>query len=301
MDYAIGLDVGVTNVKAVCVTPAGKILAREQFETHSESPDWPQRVRAALDQLEKTHGRAARVGLAAPGVAHSDGRKIRWMRGRLSEVQGLDWSAFLDRPVPVLNDAQAALLAEVWQGAARGVANTILLTLGTGVGGAAMVDGRLLRGWLGRAGHLGHICLDMEETHDITNTPGSLESLIGNYSIARRSGGQFKSTHDLITAVKQNQPQAREIWNRSIKALACGIASLINVLDPQVVIIGGGIAAAGETLFLPLGAALREVIWQLDDETVRVVPAQLGEFAGAIGAAWNALRETTKDESDVTG
>lgn len=296
MDYAIGLDGGVTNVKAVCVAPSGRVISREQFETHSETPDWPDRVRSGLLRIEEAHGSAKWVGLAAPGVAHSDGRKIRWMKGRLAEVQGLDWSVFLDRPVPVLNDAQAALLAEVWQGAARGVANAILLTLGTGVGGAAMVDGRLLRGWLGRAGHLGHICLDIDGEKDIVNTPGSLEEMIGNYSIARRSGGKFKSTHELIGALNTDAA-AREIWNRSIRALACGIASMVNVLDPQVVIIGGGIASSGEALFGPLTAALHEVVWQLEDETVRVAPAQLGEFAGAIGAAWNAIRETSKEQA----
>jgi glucokinase len=290
MSYAIGLDVGVTNVKVVCVTPSGEVVAREQFETQSDSADWPGRVRSHLASMEALRGRAEFVGLAAPGVAMSDGSCIRWMRGRLSEVEGLNWSEFLGRRVQVLNDAQAALLGEVWLGAARGERNVILLTLGTGVGGAAMVDGHLLRGWLGRAGHLGHICLDIDGDQDVTNVPGSLEELIGNYTIGKRTSGRFKTTHELIAAYRAGDAEAGRVWERSIRALACAITSMINVLDPEAVIIGGGIAAAGDALFDPLCRELASVVWRLADEQVRIVPAELGEFAGAIGAAYQAIR-----------
>ena len=293
MDYAIGMDVGVTNVKAVCVTPSGEVLAREQFETHAESPDWPRRVQSHVAKLERSRGPASFVGLAAPGVAMADGSCIRWMRGRLAEVQGLNWGDLLGRRVHVLNDAQAALLGEVWQGAARGRQNVFLLTLGTGVGGAAMVDGHLLRGWLGRAGHLGHICLDFEGEKDVTNVPGSLEVMIGNYTVAQRTSGRFKTTHDLIAACFAGDPAAKQVWERSVRALACGITSLINVLDPETVIIGGGIATAGDALFGPLAKALNEVAWSLEGEQVQIIPAELGEFAGAIGAAYQAIRQSS--------
>jgi glucokinase len=294
MSYAIGIDIGVTNVKAVGVTPAGQVRFRQSFETHAESPDWPAGVKAHLGTLEESHGRADRIGVAAPGVAKADGACIRWMRGRLAEVQDLNWGDFLARPVGVLNDAQAALLGEVWQGAARGARNAMLLTLGTGVGGAAIVDGRLLRGHLGRAGHLGHVCLDLDGERDIVNTPGSLETLIGNYTIVQRSGGRFKTTHELVEAYRDNDRAAREIWERSLDALACAIASLVNVLDPEVVIVGGGIAVAGDVLFGPLATRVREIEWSLDGEHVRLVPAQLGEYAGAIGAARNAMEASEK-------
>lgn len=296
MSYAIGLDVGATNVKAVCVTALGEVFSREQFETHADDPAWPQRVKAGLARIEAARGPALFVGIAASGVAAADGSHIRWMRGRLAEVQDLNWSDFLQRPVPVLNDAQAALLGEVWLGTARGSRNVILLTLGTGVGGAAMVDGRLLRGWLGRAGHLGHICLDLHGHPDIARTPGSLEQMIGNCTIEERTAGAFKSTHDLIAAYRAGDPRAARFWLQSIRALACGIASLVNVLDPEAVILGGGIAAAGDALFDPLAKELKDVMWVLADEQVRVVPAELGEYAGAIGAAWQAIREAQSDE-----
>ena len=90
---------------------------------------------------------------------------------------------------------------------------------------------------------------------------------------------------------RRNDPPAREIWERSLDALACGIISMVNVLDPEIVIIGGGIAVAGDALFRPLTARVREIEWSLAGEHVPIVPAELGEYAGAIGAAWNAMQE----------
>src|SRR5208282_3807408 len=128
------------------------------------------------------------IGLAAPGLAAPDQRLIRCMPGRLPGLERLVWRKVLKAagPVPVLNDAQAALLGEVWRGAARGARNACLLTLGTGVGGAALVDGRLLRGHIGRAGHLGHASLDPAGPPDVARTPGSLENAIGECTLKAR-------------------------------------------------------------------------------------------------------------------
>jgi glucokinase len=279
----IGIDVGATNVKGVGVNPGGTILAKSSRPIASSSV--PEVVRQVLSQLGSD---VESVGIAAPGIASPDGRTIWWMQGRLAEIQGLDWAIHLRRskPVPVLNDAQAALLGEAWQGAAVGCANVILLTLGTGVGGAAMVDGNLLRGHLGRAGHLGHISLDPNGPLDIVNTPGSLEDAIGECSLARRSKGRFTSTAQLLQATDED---AKRIWQTSIRALACGLASLINVLDPERVILAGGIVAAGERLFAPLHARMEELEWRPHGRAVRIVPAAAGDYAGALGAAHYAM------------
>jgi glucokinase len=160
-----------------------------------------------------------------------------------------------------------------------------------------MVDGQLLRGHLGRAGHLGHICLDIGAEKDICNTPGSLEKMIGNYTIATRSFGAFSSTLQVVQACRQGHSGAWRVWTKSLDALACGIVSLVNVLDPQKVIIGGGIAVAGDTLFGPLRARVKELEWSLEGEHVEIVPAMLGEFAGAIGAARNAMQGAANDDA----
>jgi len=294
VEYAIGCDIGVTNVKAVRVAADGTVLSRHTTETNASSPDWPDGVRRFFRHIEADHGPARSLGIAAPGLAAPDGSCIFWMQGRLGEVQGLEWTQFLGRsqsqPVPVVNDAQAALLGEVWQGAAKGSRNVMLLTLGTGVGGALMVDGRLLRGHLGRAGHLGHVSLDLDAPGDIVNTPGSLEDAIGNCTVARRTGGRFHSTHDLIAAHLAGDAEASKVWLRSVHALAAAVASLINVADPEVVIIGGGIARAGPALFDPLNERLDCFEWRPHGRRARIVPAALGEYAGAIGAAWNGMQ-----------
>lgn len=296
MNYLLGIDLGGSSVKAVAVTRAGELRARHLESFAPEAPgQFIETVRATAQKLSAQLGVApARIGLSAPGLASPDGRAIAYMPGRLAGLEGLDWTRQLAaaHPVPVLNDAHAALLGEVWRGAAQGARNAILLTLGTGVGGAALVDGRLLRGAIGRAGHLGHISLDPAGPPDICGTPGSLELAIGNATIGPRTHGRFATTHDLIRACEAGDVFAREVWLKSVRALAAAVASLINVLDPEVVIVGGGIARAGALLFEPLARFLDEMEWRPGGHRARLAAAQLGEFAGAWGAAYRTLHET---------
>ena len=291
--YALGLDIGGTNLKALLVTPEGDALAQFTQPTSKTKEDWVTGVRSLIGLLEAEQGRAPEcIGIATPGLVASDGRSIAWMQGRMEVVQGLDWTDALQHygRVPVLNDAHAALLGEVWRGAARGYENVLLLTLGTGVGGAAMVDGNLLRGHLGRAGHLGHISLNPHGELDIVNTPGSLENAIGECTLQARTDGAYPSTEALVQACATGDAEAISVWQTSVKELAAGIASLINAFDPEAVLLGGGIAKAGDALFDPLGELLNQFEWRPTGGQVRILPAQLGEWAGAYGAANNALR-----------
>ena len=290
--YAIGIDVGGTNIKTIAVTVDGERLFQAQEPTAENETAWAERIRKVIAAIEREQGQpAGYIGLAAPGLVAPDGRSIAWMRGRMESLQGLDWTDFLASPriIPVLNDAQAALLGETWQGAAAGSRNVVLLTLGTGVGGGAMVDGHLLRGSIGRAGHLGHISLDPDGSPDIVGTPGSLEDAIGDCTVSRRSNGRFVTTAELVRAYGEGDNAAGEVWLRSVKALAAGITSLVNVLDPEVVILGGGIVNAGDALLQPLRKWLDKFEWRPTESRVRIVTAALGEMAGAWGAAANAL------------
>lgn len=295
MSYAIGVDLGGSSVKTVTITAEGKTLAQSTLNFDAEAKmDWAQKIREIVEQIQREQKTApSHIGLAAPGLAAKDGRSIAHMPGRLQGLEGLDWTSFLKspHPVPVLNDAHAALLGEAWLGAARGFQNVIMLTLGTGVGGAAIVDGRLLRGHIGRAGHLGHVSLDIDGATDVCGTPGSLEVLIGNCTIGERTHGMFQTTHDLVAAHVAGDPEASYFWLRSVRALACAIASFVNVLDPEAVIIGGGIARAGEALFDPVRECVAEIEWRSAGYQVKILPAALGEFAGACGAARNAMQE----------
>lgn len=292
MEYVLGLDLGGSSIKAVTVTPEGHLLAEAKVPFVDRDREWAHSLRAMVADFARQHdGPARAIGLAAPGLVARDGRWVAHLPGRLLGIEGLDWTEWLGRTsaVPVLNDAHAALLGELWLGAARGSQNVFLLTLGTGVGGAAVVDGKLLKGNLGRAGHLGHTVLDFLGPLDDVSTPGSLEYEIGNKNVVARTGGRFPTTKALVTAQLAGDPDAVRVWGRSIRALAAGIASLINVLDPEAVIIGGGVADAGEALFGPLRTELARVEWRPGGASVRLLPAQLGGLAGAYGAAWNAL------------
>ena len=287
--YLIGFDLGGTRLKAVAVTPDGTELARE---THPSDDDWMDRVRACHRDLTSRFGPPLAVGAAAPGLASADERRISFMPGRLTGLEGLDWTRFLSSPtaIPVLNDAHAALLGEAWLGAAKGERDVILITLGTGVGGAILSDGKLLRGHLGRAGHLGHITVDAGGPPDLVNIPGSLEDAVGNHSLHHRSNGRYTTTRELAGDVARGDPGAAAIWDRMIRDLAAAIASLVNITDPALVLLGGGIAEAGDILFTPLQSALDRFEWRPGGSQIRLARAQLGEWAGAYGAAAYALQ-----------
>ena len=294
MSYSIGVDLGGTNIKIVVISNDGNELEYLTCDTADAAGSWAQTIKQNVDEIQNQRGQApCHIGLAAPGLAANDGRSIAYMQGRLKGLQGFVWQDFLDSvaPVVVLNDAHAALLGEAWRGAAKGYRNVILLTLGTGVGGAVLVEGRLIKGQIGRAGHLGHVTVYSDGSPDIVNTPGSLEQMIGNYNIAERSGGRFSSTRLLVEAHLRGDKEATTVWLRSIFQLAAAIASFINAFDPEIVIVGGGIAKAGPALFDPLRKELDRFEWRPLGHTVQVVPAALGEKAGAIGAAYYGIQE----------
>jgi RimJ/RimL family protein N-acetyltransferase len=202
-------------------------------------------------------------------------------------LEGFDWGVWLSRPggVPVLNDAHAAIIGEAWRGAARGRRHAVMLTLGTGVGGAAIVDGRLLRGASGRAGHLGHISLDPHGPVGILRTPGALEELVGECSLQVRTAGRFSTTRALLEAATSGDSAARDTWLTSVRALACALVSFVNVFDPDVIILGGGVTEAGDLLWEPLNRELDELEWRPGGQQVPIVRAELGGWAGAYGAA----------------
>lgn len=292
MSYSVGVDLGGTNIKIVAVSSAGELLEYVTCDTADADGSWANTIKENLHRIQQDRkATPCHVGIAAPGLAASDGRSIVHMKGRLNGLEGFVWTNFLEMParVSVLNDAHAALLGELWQGSAKGYRNVILLTLGTGVGGAVLADGRLLKGQIGRAGHLGHVTVNADGAPDIVNTPGSLEQMIGNYNLRERSKGRFDSTRKLVEAHVAGDKDASDIWLRSVFHLGAAIASFINAFDPEIVIVGGGIAQAGAALFDPLANYLDKFEWRPMGHRVPVISAELGEKAGAIGAAYHAI------------
>jgi glucokinase len=287
---AIGIDLGGTRIKAALVErDTGTLVQTCSLPTGEWSgsePLFAHRVRDLVHELE-TSGASGPlpVGLVAPGIAHPSGLSIDWMPGRMHGLEKFEWPAFLAREVRVLNDAQAALLGEAWVGSARGCQDVIMLTLGTAVGGAILSGGRLIRGHIGRGGHLGHISIHADGAQDAFQIPGSLDSFLGNQTLRQRTQGRYDNTQTLVAAAHAGESEAQEIWDASIRRLAVAVASLINVLDPEMVILGGGIAGgAGDALLTPLQNYLDQYEWRPGGHRVRLMLASAGEWAGAIGS-----------------
>jgi glucokinase len=207
-------------------------------------------------------------------------------------MQGLEhfiWKDFLQKPAYVLNDAVAAMMAEAKFGAAKDKKHVVMLTLGTGVGGAILIDGKPYQGAFSKAGHIGHMVIDNEGERDVTGMPGSLEDCIGNCTILKRTQGRFASTRQLLHAYRSGDKFAQEIWLRSVRQLALGLASITNILSPETIVLGGGITEAGKDLFDPLHEYMDQYEWRAGGNKVEIVKATFGDLAGAIGAACFAM------------
>ena len=298
MRSAIGIDLGGTRIKALAYNLDTEeeikrtMLPTEDGQFFDEDPAWANSIRELILEWETHFGQSVdSIGIASPGLTAKDQRSIAFMPGRLAGIEGLIWEDFLktSAKVRIANDAHAALLGETWKGTAKGRENVILLTIGTGVGGAAISDGHLLRGHLGRAGHFGHISLNPWGNPDICGTPGSLEDAIGDCTVINRSNGRFTRTKELVDAHLAGDKEASDIWLRSLQSLAAAIVSLINSLDPEIVILGGGIANARETLLDPLHSFLDEMEWRPNSKRIEIRIAELGEWAGATGALHHGM------------
>lgn len=295
MNFGIGIDLGGTRIKSARFDlDSGTLIATAMKPTRdgeiiNGEPAFAVGIRELVHQHEQEQGgKAAMVGISAPGLADRQGTCIRFMPGKLEGLENLVWADFLERSAACLNDAHAALMGEIWQGAAKDLADVVMLTLGTGVGGAVVSGGRLLHGHIGRAGHLGHVTVDLDAPPDLANTPGSIEQQIGNGYLAQRTHGRFTMTSDLLVAIEAGDVEAKAVWDRSIQALAANVASVINAFDPEIVLLGGGIANAWEHVELGLTRWLDQYEWRPGGHRVPVRQAALGEWAGCYGALYFA-------------
>ena len=287
---AIGIDLGCTNIKVVVVDGEGNILYEDRRET--KEPDdghWKQTILSIVGDLKSKYSANA-TGLCAPGLADAENTCISFMPGRLPGLENYCWSDFAKERIFVLNDAHSALTAEASFGAAKGMKHAILLTLGTGVGGGILIDGKLYQGLSQMAGHLGHSTIESNShSLDVTNMPGSIEDAIGNLTVEQRSHGKFSNTFQIIDAYRKGDTFATWLWLSSVRKLAISIASYVNILSPEAVIIGGGIAQAKDALMDPLQTFLDLYEWRPGGKKTKLKLAHFSDLAGAIGAAGFAL------------
>lgn len=307
MAAAIGIDLGATNVKGVLVNDTGEILFQEAQATappagggNGQERHWQQVVAQVVQVLKWQSGGAVdAIGLAAPGLPNNANSAIRIMPERLEGLENLVWSDYLhEKEVWVLNDAQAALMAEAKFGVGQGFRNIVMLTLGTGVGGGILINGELYQGNYQMAGHLGHMTLDVDkEDAGITGMPGTLEGAIGDATVAKRSFGKYQTTLALVEAYRHGDAFATYIWLNSVRKLALGICSLCNLLSPDQIILGGGITQAGEALYQPLAGFMAVYEWKSAGKSTPVQQARYSNMAGAVGAAGFALDRAIYSQS----
>lgn len=297
----IGIDLGGTRIKAAVLNADGVLLHQQMFPTEDGSEAiWKKTIKDAIQLLaEELMLTDFVVGISAPGIPNEQNKAIAFMPGRLEGLQNFNWASFLGHEAWVLNDAIAAMMAEAKGGAAKNKKNAVLLTLGTGVGGAILIDGKPYQGHFQKAGHLGHIAVDGGAEPDVTGMTGSLENAIGNCTVQARSMGCYKDTKELLNAYHNGDYFAKWVWLSSVQKLAVGIASIINALSPECVVLGGGITEAGNDLFDPLEAFLRVYEWRPGGNRTAIVKAHFGEGAGAVGAAYFALAKQNESTTEA--
>ncbi|MEM8542593.1 MAG: ROK family protein, partial [Cyanobacteria bacterium P01_H01_bin.119] len=245
---------------------------------------------AAIAAVDPDHQTRA-IGVGTPGPADGAGRIAR-VAINLSGWQDVPLASWVEdktgRPAVLANDANCAGLGEAWIGAARGYQNLILLTLGTGVGGAVILNGQLFVGHTGSAGELGLITLDPKGPLCNSGNQGSLEQHCSIQAVRRQTGCE---PGELAERAKAGNPKAIAFWRQYGRDLGAGLASLIYVLTPEAVVIGGGISA-GADLFLPTAIAeMERRVLPSSRENLTILLAALGNQAGTVGAAKLALQK----------
>ncbi|WP_374982574.1 ROK family protein [Streptomyces fradiae] len=304
MRHVIALDVGGTGMKAALVGADGALLHEARRATGRERG--PDAVVASIlgfaaDLLalgEERYGmRAEAAGVAVPGIVDPDGgiavyaANLGWrdvpLRALLGERLG-------GLPVALGHDVRTGGLAEGRVGAGRGADRFLFVPLGTGIAGAIGIDGAIEAGAHGCAGEIGHIVVRPGGPACGCGQYGCLETLASASAVTRAwaeaSGDPDADAADCAKAVESGDPQALRVWRDAVDALADGLVTALTLLDPRTLIIGGGLAEAGETLFTPLRAAVAERI--TFQRPPVIVPAALGDTAGCLGAgllAWDLL------------
>jgi glucokinase len=291
----IGVDVGGTKILAAVVSRDGSLGVRlERPSDHSSQDALLAELDSLVEELHRAEPEAVALGFGVPSrIDQRSGQALKSvniplegvdLRDRMREQHGL--------PVALDNDANAAAIAEWQVGAARGARHVVMLTLGTGVGGGLILDGRPYRGATGSGAELGHIVLEPGGPPCGCGGHGHLESFAAGPAadrVARSLYGDGSNAHELVRRGREGEPEAVEALAGIGRYLGSGIATFVNVFEPELVVVGGGFGDAGELL---LGAA-REVVavegLEPARDNVRIVEAELGVEAGVIGAGMVAF------------
>jgi glucokinase len=291
---AIGVDVGGTKILAGLVDREGQILRRHERPTDTSSQEAVvSELNAAVDELRDDDVVAVGFGIPAP-IDQEGGRVVHSVNIPLSDYPLRD--RMRDRcalPVGLENDANAAAIGEWKVGAGRGVSDMVMLTLGTGVGGGLILDGRPFHGKTGAGAELGHIVVDASGPVCTCGGHGHLEALCAGHAadrVARELFGPAVDAHRLVHLADEGEEGAVDALASIGRHLGIAMGSCVNIFNPELIVVGGGFGVAAWKYLIPTAEETmrREALVPARDQ-VRVAPAELGSAAGLVGAAFVAF------------
>ena len=290
-DQVIGIDLGGTAIKLGRFSCAGELLAELQVST--PQPAVPGAVTMALceavEQLDPDR-QASVVGVGLPGPMDPAARVARicinlpgWQNVPLAEWM----ESRLDRAVTLANDGNCAVVGEAWLGAARGFTDVVLLTLGTGVGGGVILNNQLFTGHNGAAAEPGLIVVQPDGPACNSGNNGSLEQYASISALRRLCD---REPLELTALADAGDPEAIAVWARYGSRLGVGVASLVYLFTPQLVLLGGGLAGAIHHFLPAVQDEVHARVQQVSREGLKILPCALGNGAGRLGAARLALQ-----------
>lgn len=310
MNY-LGIDLGGINIAAAVVNEKGEILSRGKVSTPRSGAEavaaaMAEAARQAVESAHFSMEEIASVGIGSPGTIDPENGVVEyWSNLDFHHVPlAAMVSERLGRPVLIENDANAAALGEYAAGAGKGSRSMVAITLGTGVGGGAVLDGKLYTGFNYAGLEVGHIVIEYNGRLCTCGRRGCFETYASATAIIKRARERMEGNREsllwklcdgdsekveartVFDAAAQNDLLARELVEEYESYLACGITNLVNTFQPEVFCVGGGVAGAGETLMAPVRAILDREDYARDSKhRTRFTLAQLGNDAGIIGAA----------------
>ena len=304
LPFAVGVDFGGTSIKPALVQGAQIIERGVPFDPqHHTAEETLLKMEAAIRELCVDLPGIVPVGIGLPGfvdslhgIVHGLSNVVGWEEVPVSKLL----SERLQVPVILENDANAMAYGEWLYGAAANTQHAVCVTLGTGVGGALILDGKLFRGAQLAAGELGHTSIDFKGPSGPYGNLGCLEMYVGNHHISVRALAAYAAAGlsaptaectplDLCVAAHAGCEVALELWASIGNELGAAFANIVWILNPDVIVVGGGVAKAGELLFPHIERSLKSRTSPVINSRLRIVPATLGNDAGAIGCAALAL------------
>ena len=312
MKNRVGVDIGGTNIKIALITNEGKILYSKTFPTEAEKgyeytvANIKEEIKVLMTETESTSKTIETIGFGFPGQIDYKSGTVKvstnipgWNGVELAKIIKGEFNipAFVD------NDVRCATLGEMKYGAGKGAQNLVCVTVGTGIGSGLVLNGKLYRGASNAAGEIGHIKLSDSNSAPLCGCGdfGCFEAYASGPSIVAmaedyiRGGkatmyremakGEAITPYIVFKAAEQGDAVAIQIFKKIGEYLGLGLTNVINILNPDKIIIGGGIAAAGDLLFNPIRETVNKRAMKIAREAVQIVPAELGNTAGVMGAA----------------